>query len=91
MSLWEKWEREKLEQQGIEVERESKVEIHDMRLKPNLRKQALIVLGALLACLLTVYVVLLLEERYGGRWSDWYIIGFFAETERWRQSLPGRP
>ena len=66
MSLWEKWEREKLEQMGIEPERKSDVEIHDMRLKPNVRMQLLIVAGALLVCFLTVYFAMFLNEMYGG-------------------------
>ena len=90
MSLWEKWEKEKLKKQGIEVERESNVEIRDTRPKPNLRRQFLILSGAILACLLAVYAAMLLDDRFGGFWADTYIISFIAETERWRQSLPGR-
>jgi len=84
MSLWEKWEREKLERQGIKVERKSDVEIHDTRPKPNFRRQTLIVGGALLACFLAVYIAVVLNSMYGGKWSDWYIIRYIAEQTKLR-------
>ena len=79
MSLWEKWEREKLEKQGIKVERKSDVEIRDIRPKPNLRKQVLVVAGGILACFVVVYCALLLNNMYSGHWSDLYIIRIISE------------
>ncbi|MCL2010891.1 MAG: hypothetical protein FWG71_10180 [Synergistaceae bacterium] len=79
MSLWEKWEREKLERMGIEVERKSDVYICDTRPKPNVRKQALILGAAVVACFLVVYFFLTLNERYGWRWEDLYVVRLIAE------------
>ena len=70
MSLWEKWEREKQEQMGVEVKHKSDVEIHDTRPKADVRKQLLIVGGALLVCLLTVYLAMVMNATYGGGLSD---------------------
>ena len=90
MSLWEKWEREKLEKQGIKVERNSDVEIYEMRPKANIRKQALIVIGTIGACFAVVYLALILEALYNGRrWSDTYIVRFIAAKETQRQSIAG--
>ena len=80
MSLWEKWEREKLERQGIKVERKDGVKILDTRPKPDVLKQSWILGGAILACLLVVYFALLLNHAYGGRWSEFYLVRVFAET-----------
>ncbi|MDR1377268.1 MAG: hypothetical protein LBJ22_07125 [Synergistaceae bacterium] len=92
MSLWEKWEREELEKQGIKVERPVDVEIHDMRPKSDIRKQALIVLGAIGACCVIVYAAMILEALYNGRrWSETYIVRFLAEKEIQRQSMPNNP
>lgn len=90
MSLWEKWEREKLEKQGIKVEHHSDVEIHETHPKANIRKQIWIVTGTVFACLLLVYVALTLEALYSGRrWSDTYIVRLFAEKEIQRQTTTG--
>jgi len=86
MSLWEKWEREKLEQQGIRVERKRDVEIRDTRPRPDFSKQARILCGVVLACFLTVYLALLLNAKYGGKWSDWYIVRYIVDREKLRQS-----
>jgi hypothetical protein len=91
MSLWEKWEREKLEKQGIKVERPRDVEIHEMRSKSDIRKQTLIVLGTIAACLVMVYFAMILEALYNGRrWSETYIVRFLVEKEIQRQSMPNR-
>ncbi|MDR1977744.1 MAG: hypothetical protein LBQ42_03315 [Synergistaceae bacterium] len=88
MSLWEKWEREKLEKQGIKVERHSDVEIYEMRSKVDIRKQVWIVLGTIVACCVAVYAALVLEALYNGRrWSETYIVYLFAEKEMQRQSI----
>jgi hypothetical protein len=92
MSLWEKWEREKLEKEGIEVERHSDVEIYEMRAKTDIRKQVLIVLGTIGACCLIIYLALILEALYNGRrWSDTYIVRFIATKEVQRQSMSNNP
>jgi len=80
MSLWEKWEREKLEKMGVKVERKSDVKILDTRPKPNIRKQSLIVILAALACCIMVLVGWILHERFGTRWSDFPIIRHLAGT-----------
>ncbi|MDR2180410.1 MAG: hypothetical protein LBP21_08885 [Synergistaceae bacterium] len=88
MSLWEKWEKEKLEKQGIKVERHSDVEIYDMRSKTNVRKQVWIVLGTIGACCLMVYLALIMEALYNGRrWSETYIVRLIAAREAERQSV----
>ncbi len=88
MSLWEKWEREKLEKQGAPVRHHSDVEIHPMHEKANTRKQIGIIIGAFFACLAVVYVALTLEAVFNGRrWSDTYIVRLFAERELQRQEI----
>ena len=79
MSLWDKWEREKLERMGVKVERKSDVEIHDTRPKADVRKQTWVVGGVILACLLVVYFALLLDNMFSGRWSGLYIVRVFTE------------
>jgi hypothetical protein len=92
MSLWEKWEREKLEKEGIKVERHSDVEIYEMRPKANIRKQVWIVLGTIGACCVIVYLALILEALYNGRrWSDTYIVRLIATKEAQRQSISNNP
>ena len=86
MSLWDKWEREKLESQGIKVERRSDVDIRDTRPKADVRKQALTVGAAVLACFLVVYCALLLSNMYSGHWSDLYIIRVISEKTALRVS-----
>ena len=54
MSLWEKWEREKLRKKGFRVREPKDVEIHASYMKPNIRKQIAIVLLACIGCLLLV-------------------------------------
>ena len=90
MSLWEKWESEKLEKQGIKVERHSDVEIREMHSEPNLYKQTWIVVGALAACFFAVYAALVLEAVINGRrWSDTYLIRLFAQKEAQREAISG--
>lgn len=84
MSLWEKWEREKLEKMGAKVERKSDVEIYDTRPKANVRRQFWIVGGALLACLLAVYLALAMASIYNGRWSELFIVRLFVERAELR-------
>jgi hypothetical protein len=85
VSLWDKWEREKLEAQGIKVERPRDVEIHATREKINWSKQAIYVFAALAGCLFAVYAALTLEALFNGRrWSDTYIVHLFAEKEAQR-------
>ena len=86
MSLWEKWEREKLEQMGIEVERKSDVEIQNMRPKANVRKQTLILAGAFLGCLLVVYFALVMNALYGGYWSNFPLVRAVADRMDYRMS-----
>ena len=74
MSLWEKWEREKLEKMGFEVERKSDVDIRDTRPKADVRKQTLVVGASILACLLVVYFFWVLHAMYGGNWSDFSLL-----------------
>ena len=74
MSLWEKWEREKLEKQGIKVERKSDVKIQDTRVKQDVRKQSLIVGLVIMACISMVFLGWTLHERFGNQWSDFPVI-----------------
>jgi hypothetical protein len=84
MSLWDKWEKEKMERHGIRVERKSDVDIRDTRPKADVRKQTLVVSAAVLACFVVVYCAWLLNEMYSGHWSDLYIIRVIAEKTAWR-------
>ena len=86
MSLWEKWEREKLERMGVKVERKSDVDIRDMRPKPDFRKQVWIVTGAFLACLMVAYFALVLSSLYGNRWSDFPIVRVLVDRIEQRMS-----
>ena len=88
MSLWDKWEKEKLEKQGIRAEHHSDVEIHPTHDKKDPRKQIWVVIGTVFACCAVVYVALTLEAVFNGRrWSDTYIVRLFAEREAQRQSM----
>lgn len=90
MSLWDKWEREKLEKQGIRAERHSDVEIRPTREKKDFRKQVWVVVGAFFGCLVVVYLALTLEAVFNGRrWSDTYIVRLLAEREAQRQAISG--
>ena len=79
MSLWDKWEKEKLEQMGVKVERKSDVVIRDTRLKTNIRKQVGIVVLSLAVCFVVVYCAWILNNRYSGHWSDLYIVRVISE------------
>ena len=90
MSLWDKWEKEKLKRQGIIVERTSDdVEIHDTHPKVDLRKHAWITALALLICLAVVYFAIFLNSIFGSYWSDTFIVRYFVERAKLRaeQSL----
>ncbi|MDR1378315.1 MAG: hypothetical protein LBJ36_04615 [Synergistaceae bacterium] len=89
MSLWEKWEREKLEAQGIKVERPHHVKIYETRSKVNWYKQTFYVFAAFFGCLLAVYAALTFEAVYSGRrWSDTYIVHLFSNREIQRGAAP---
>ena len=88
MSLWDKWEREKLERQGIKVERKSDVDIRDTHPKANVRKQSLVVGAVILACFLVVYITWILHALYGGHWSDFPLVR--ALTGRMEQRISER-
>lgn len=86
MSLWEKWEREKLRQQGFNVQDPKDVEIHESYQKPNVRKQIAIVLVTCIGCLLLVLMAMLTEALMTGkRWSNTYIVQLFATMQRTRE------
>jgi hypothetical protein len=88
MSLWKKWEREKLEKQGIAVEYDRDVEIHEIHPKRNMRRQVCVVIGVVLVCLLLVHTALVFEALYSGRrWSDTYIVRLFAAREEQRMEM----
>ena len=88
MSLWDKWEREKLEKQGLHYNSPEDVEIHPTHTKPNIRKQLWIVLGALVACVAVVFAALALESLFTGRrWADTYIVRLFVERQQQRENL----
>jgi hypothetical protein len=88
MSLWEKWEKEKLKEQGIEVSPDRDFEIQPVHPKANLREQAWIVAGATLVCFALVYGALVLEALYNGRrWSETYLVRLFAEREEEREEF----
>ena len=71
MSLWKKWEKEKLEKMGLKPERDkSDVEIFDTRPRPNTSKQLVIVGVAVLCCLLLVAVGIALQGRFGTDWNS---------------------
>ena len=83
MSLWEKWEREKLEKMGVKIERQNDVQIHDMRSKFDFSKQVKIVLGAIVFCGVLVYIAATMFAN--GYWSDTYIARIFIERNEARQ------
>ena len=83
MSLWEKWEKEKLEDQGIEVERHDDVKMYETR---NIRKQIGILLATVVACFVVVYLILLVNSFVSRGWTDAYIVRFIAERDAQRQS-----
>lgn len=85
MSLWEKWEREKLEKQGIKVPRQSDVEIRDMREKPSLKKQIGILFLAIVACL-TLFFTAITYFKGGNWWSNTYFARLLAERGAHREA-----
>jgi hypothetical protein len=88
MSLWEKWEREKLEKQGIKVERPRDVDIHPTHPKSNIRKQVYLVAVVAVACIVLVHVAIAFEALYSGRrWSETYIVRLFSAREADREAV----
>ncbi|MDR1875287.1 MAG: hypothetical protein LBQ90_09805 [Synergistaceae bacterium] len=88
MSLWEKWEREKLRKQGIQVEEPRDVDIRPTRVRNNYRQQAWIIAGVVFICVVAVIVTLTLGNLLGWRWSDTYIVRFFATKAVQREIVP---
>ncbi|MDR1649203.1 MAG: hypothetical protein LBR71_02990 [Synergistaceae bacterium] len=92
MSLWEKWEREKLEKQGIKLEPVRDVEIHATHPKSNIRRQICMAVGVAFVCLLLVHMAMVFEALYSGRrWSDTYIVRLFAAKEAQREAISDNP
>jgi hypothetical protein len=92
MSLWEKWEREKLEKQGIKLEPVRDVEIHATHPKNNIRRQLYVVIGVVFICILLVHMSIAFEVFYSGRrWSDTYIVRLFAAKEEQREAISNNP
>ena len=86
MSLWEKWEREKLRKAGIHVQDPKGVEVHESYTKPNLSRQIAISLAVCAGCLLLVLAAMLAETLVTGRqWSNTYIVRLFAAMQRTRE------
>ena len=65
MSLWEKWEREKLRKKGFRVREPKDVEIHASYMKPNIRKQIAIVSS----CSNRTFQYL--QVQVGSKYSQW--------------------
>jgi hypothetical protein len=91
MSLWEKWEKEKLEKQGIKIEEPRDVNIRPTRVKPDYRQQTWIVVGAFFACLAVVVAALALGNLFNWQWSDTYIARLFVNKELQREAISGNP
>jgi hypothetical protein len=95
MSLWEKWEREKLEKQGVKVEHHSDVKIvkiHETPPKSYFRKQMYVVAGVLVTCLVLVHMAIVFEALYSGRrWSETYIVRLFVAKQEQREAMSNNP
>jgi hypothetical protein len=92
MSLWDKWEREKLEKQGIKVEHPRDVEIHAIHPKNNIRRQICLAAGVAFICILLVHAAIAFEVLYTGRrWSETYIVRLFAAREAEREAMSENP
>jgi len=88
MSLWEKWEREKLRKEGIHVQDPNDVEIHESYTKPNIQKQIAIVLLACVGCLILALSMMLTEMKLTGRdWSSTYIVRLFVTMQQARERI----
>ena len=89
MSLWEKWEREKLKEMGMEAERRGgDVKIYDTRTKPNVLRQVWIVMITVAACLALVYAAMVVEAlATGRRWSDTYVVRLLVERNAQRMRM----
>jgi hypothetical protein len=90
MSLWEKWEREKLKEQGIDVPYDGDVEIHEMREKPNWKKQLLILFAAVVGCFLVTFAAITFL-RGANWWSDTYFARLLRDRNAQRQSMSANP
>ncbi|MDR1732052.1 MAG: hypothetical protein LBR61_08160 [Synergistaceae bacterium] len=90
MSLWEKWERDKLEKQGIKVDIPRDVQVLPTRVKKDPKKQVWFLGGAFLACIVTVLLALLLGRLLGWNWSDTYIAHVFAAKELQRENISSK-
>ena len=88
MSLWDKWEREKLRKKGFRVQEPRDVEIHASYTKPDIRKQFSIVLATLVGCLFLVLLAMLAETMVTGKkWSDTYIVQLFETMQKTRERI----
>ena len=85
MSLWEKWERDKLRAQGVKVEEPKDVIIDDAPIKKNVRVQ-LLILAFALVCLYGLYNLMISDTAYRVRkWSGTYLQQLFGEREDARE------
>ncbi len=92
MSLWEKWEREKLRKQGFEVEEPKTVEIHKTTFRPDLRKQILVILLILFACFSFIAFFTVTEVFSGGKkWSETFFAQLLVERNKQRESMSTKP
>lgn len=90
MSLWEKWEREKLRRQGLDIRDPDKVDIQPEYKKPDIQNQIVIVLTTLVLCVLLIFVATFVETVYTGRkWSETFIVRLFVEKEQQRERKAG--
>ena len=88
MSLWEKWEREKLEKQGVKVQPKYDVEIHETHFKPNFQKQVIIAMMTLFGCMFLVGASMLAETLFTGkRWSDTYFAQLLVSRAQQREEI----
>jgi len=79
MSLWKKWEKEKLKRMGIRIERQKDdVRILDTRLKSDARKQLPTLILVVLTCFVIVFIGWTLRERHANCWSDFPVIQYMA-------------
>lgn len=88
MSLWDKWEREKLEQQGIKVDHHSDVKISDSPIPVSMRRQIVLIGTVFLTCLLVVLLGLALSSYFGNsRWNSSYLLQLFSSRQQQRTEM----
>ena len=88
MSLWDKWEKEKKRKLGIEVEDSSDVEIHNSYVKPNIKRQFVIIAATIAICFGLVFAAMVFEAMYSGRrWSETYVVRLLVETHQRRENM----